>query len=155
MTRYQSVSLFLLRISLGWLLFYAGLVKIMDPKWSAAGYLKAAKTFSGFYTWLASPSMLPTVNFLNEWGLAIVGAALILGLGVRLAGVLGAAMMLLYYFPILQGAYPDPHSLVVDQHIVFAVGLLLLSSFGPGRFWQLEGWFKKTFPKGAKMAGIK
>lgn len=155
MTKSQNVSLFLLRIALGWLFFYAGITKIINPAWSAAGYLKGAKTFHGFYAWLSSPSTLPTVNFLNEWGLTIIGAALILGLGVRLAGILGAAMMLLYYFPILNGVHPDANSYIVDQHIVFATGFLVLSSFGAGKFWQLEGWFKKNFPKGAKMIGIK
>ncbi|MEK7133249.1 MAG: DoxX family membrane protein, partial [Patescibacteria group bacterium] len=89
MTKFQKLSLFFLRISLGWLMFYAGIAKILNPEWSAAGYLKSAKTFVGFYQWLASPGVLPIINFLNEWGLTILGVSLILGIGVRLSSILG------------------------------------------------------------------
>ena len=59
-------SLFFLRISLGSLFFYAGSTKVLDPSWSAAGYLMNAKTFSGLYTWFASADILPSINFVNE-----------------------------------------------------------------------------------------
>lgn len=49
MTQFQKISLFLLRISIGWLMFYAGITKVLNPEWSAAGYLKGAKTFVVFY----------------------------------------------------------------------------------------------------------
>src|SRR3989338_4979846 len=39
MTTFQKFSLFLLRIAMGWLMFYAGITKILDPNWSAAEYL--------------------------------------------------------------------------------------------------------------------
>ncbi|MEK7098213.1 MAG: hypothetical protein AAB906_05185, partial [Patescibacteria group bacterium] len=59
MTQFQKISLFLLRISLGWLFFWAGITKVLNPTWSAAGYLQGAKTFADFYQWLATPSLLP------------------------------------------------------------------------------------------------
>ena len=68
MDRFQKIILFLLRVGTGWLMFYAGITKILNPAWSAAGYLKGAKTFVGFYNWLAQPDILPVVNFINEWG---------------------------------------------------------------------------------------
>jgi thiosulfate dehydrogenase [quinone] large subunit len=83
------------------LFFYAGITKVFNSEWSAAGYLKTAKTFSGFYEWLITPGMLPVTNFLNEWGLTLIGVAMILGVFVRISSVLGATMMVLYYFPIL------------------------------------------------------
>lgn len=46
---YPKTSLFPLRISLGWLMFYAGITKVLDPSWSSWGYLMSAKTFTGFY----------------------------------------------------------------------------------------------------------
>src|SRR3989338_3076427 len=118
MTQFQKISLFLLRISTGWLMFYAGITKILNSEWSAAGYLKGAKTFAGFYQWLTQPEILPIVNFINEWGLTLLGASLILGIFVRLSGVLGAALMAMYYFPILQFPYPNAHSYIVDEHII-------------------------------------
>lgn len=135
----QRISLFLLRVSLGWLFLYAGITKVLNPEWSAAGYLKGAKTFSGLYQWLASPELISITNFLNEWGLTLIGISLILGVGVRLSGVLGAAMMLLYYFPVLEFPYVGEHSYLADEHIVYAASLLVLAFSKAGRFWGLEG----------------
>lgn len=140
MTQFQKISLFILRVSMGWLMFYAGITKVLNPEWSAAGYLKGAKTFVGFYQWLTSSGLLPIVNFLNEWGLTLLGVSLILGIGVRLSSILGAVLMLLYYFPVLDFPYPNPHSYIIDEHIIYAMILLLFASLRAGRVWGLENW---------------
>jgi len=139
-TQFQKISLFLLRVSLGWMFFYAGITKIMDPEWSAAGYMKGAKTFAGFYQFLTQPGILPVINFINEWGLLLLGVSLILGVFVRLSSVLGAVLMLLYYFPILDFPYPNAHSLIVDEHIIYALALALLAAWRAGRTYGLENW---------------
>ncbi|RJQ36316.1 DoxX family protein [Candidatus Parcubacteria bacterium] len=139
MTTAQKIWLTVLRISLGWLFFYAGVTKIVNPAWSAAGYLRNAKAFGELYQWLASPGILPITNFVNEWGLTLLGVSLILGIGVRLASILGAALMLLYYAP-LGFPYPSPNSLVVDEHVVYAAALLYLAAVRAGRVWGLESW---------------
>ena len=41
----QKFFLFLLRVSAGWMFFYAGITKVLNPQWSAEGYLKGAKSF--------------------------------------------------------------------------------------------------------------
>lgn len=140
MTQFQKISLFLLRISMGWLMFYAGITKLLDPQWSAAGYLRGAKTFAGFYAWFLQPNVLPIVNFVNEWGLTLLGASLILGIAVRLSSLLGTVLMLLYYFPVLQFPYIPPHSYLVDDHIIDALVLLFLAAIRAGRAWGLERW---------------
>ena len=140
MTQIQKISLFFLRISLGWMFFYAGITKVLNPDWSAAGYLNSAKTFAGFYQWIASPSLLPLTNFVNEWGLTLLGISLVLGIGVRLSSILGAALMLLYYLPILDFPYPNAHSFLVDEHIIYATALFFLASLRAGRVWGLENW---------------
>lgn len=140
MNTFQKISLLLLRIGLGWMFFWAGITKVINPAWSAAGYLQGAKTFTGFYHWLTTPALLPITNFVNEWGLTLLGAALILGVVVRLSSVLGAVLMLLYYFPILQFPYPNSHSFIVDEHVVYVFALLVLASFRAGRVWGLEKW---------------
>lgn len=122
------------------MMFYAGITKVLDPSWSAAGYLKGAKTLTGFYQWLVSPAILPLTNFVNEWGLTLLGVSLILGVGVRLSSILGAVLMLLYFFPILDFPYPNPHSYIVDEHIIYALVLILLASVRAGRVWGLENW---------------
>ena len=140
MTHFQKVSLFLLRITMGWLFFYAGITKVLNPEWSAAGYLQNAKSFTPLYQWFLEPNILPIVNFLNEWELTLLGVSLILGIGVRLSSVLGALLMLLYYLPILDFPYPNPHAYIVDEHIIYITALLLLGSMRAGRFIGLEKW---------------
>ena len=152
MTQFQKISLFLLRISLGWLMFYAGITKVLDPSWSAAGYLAGAKTFAGFYNWLLQPNILPAVNLLNEWGLTLLGVSLILGLFVRLSSVLGMTLMFLYYLPILQFPYPNPHSYIVDEHIIYILVLLFFIASKAGRAFGLDGWLN---PQGSKPYGGK
>ncbi|MBI2003290.1 MAG: DoxX family membrane protein, partial [Candidatus Wildermuthbacteria bacterium] len=84
----MRMSLFFLRVALGWMYLYAGASKIMDPAWSAEGYLKSAKTFPSLYQWFASPGVLPVINLLNEWGLLLIGAFLLLGVFTRQMAVL-------------------------------------------------------------------
>lgn len=146
MNKTQKLSLFLLRISLGWLFFYAGITKVVNPEWSAAGYLKGAKLFVGFYAWLASPGILPIINFVNEWGLTFLGISLLLGVFVRLSSILGILLMLLYYVP-LGFPYPNTHSYIVDEHIVYIFSLLVLSYFAAGRVWGLDSKLSSKFPK--------
>lgn len=137
-SRVQQCALFALRISLGWLFFYAGITKLINPAWSAAGYLNNAQTFHGFFAMLAQPQMLPYVNFLNAWGLTLIGVALLLGIAVRFSSILGMVIMFLYYLPILKFPYPNAHSFIVDEHVIYAASLLVLATFRAGRIWGLE-----------------
>ena len=137
MTTFQKFSLIFLRLSLGGLFLYAGITKVLDPSWSAAGYLAGAKNFPTLFAWFASPTILPTVNFLNEWGLTLLGASLILGLAVRLSSWLGAALMLLYYLA-LPFPYPNAHALIIDEHIIYIFALLVLAAYDAGSVWSLS-----------------
>lgn len=132
-----KIAVLLLRLSLGWLFFYAGITKVLSPDWSAAGYLAGAKNFVSFFHWLATPAVLPVVNFLNEWGLTLLGVSLLAGLFVRWSAPAGAALMLLYYFT-LQFPYPSEHSFLVDEHIIYALALVLLWTLHAGKFWGLD-----------------
>ncbi len=143
MSRWQKTVLFLLRISLGWLFLYSGITKVLNPNWTSAGFLKSAKTFPEFYQWLASGSVLPVVDILNQWGMALLGVSLILGVFVRLSSFLGAILMMLYYFPRLVFPHPDANSFIVDQHVIYASALLLLGAFRAGRVMGLENWCSK------------
>lgn len=136
----MKIYIFLLRISLGILFFYAGITKVINPAWSSAGYLKGAKTFSDFYTLLTDPNILPVINFVNEWGLTLLGMSLLLGIFVRFSSYLGALLMLLYYIPTLKFPYAGTNSFLVDQHVIYIFSLLLLGSLKAGRYWGLEKW---------------
>ncbi len=136
----SRIALFVSRFVVGWMMFYAGITKILDSQWSAADYMSKAKTFSGLYAWLSQPGLLPIINFINEWGLTLLGVALMLGVFVRLSSVLGAVLMMLYYLPILDFPYPNTHSFIVDEHIIYISILLLFAAVRAGRFWGLDNW---------------
>ncbi|MEX2054573.1 MAG: DoxX family membrane protein [Candidatus Andersenbacteria bacterium] len=140
MTKVEQLPLFLLRVALGWLFFYSGITKVLNPEWSAAGYLAGAKTFSGLYQWFAQPEILPVINAINEWGQLLLGIALLLGIVVRLASVGGALLMLMYYFPVLEFPYIGRTAFLIDEHIIYALALWVLAAFRAGRVWGLETW---------------
>ena len=143
-----------LRVALGWLFFYAGITKVLNPAWSAKGYLLGAKTFAGFYAWLASDGVLPVVDFLNKWGLTLIGVSLIVGLFVRLSSLLGALMMLMYYFPVLQFPKIGANSFLVDDHIVYALAMLAFAAARAGRTWGLDARWAKL-PLNAKIPKLR
>jgi uncharacterized membrane protein YphA (DoxX/SURF4 family) len=93
----------IIRAAVGWHFLYEGCIKLFADSWSAASYLNNTYGFlSGFYHWLAdSPARLGVVDFLNIWGLILIGLALFIGLCVRWASLAGVLLLALYYF-----AYP-------------------------------------------------
>ncbi len=141
MTKLQRVSLFIVRVALGWVFFWAGITKVLNPAWSAGGFLKGAKTFPALFNWFASPGILPVINFMNEWGLTLLGVSLILGIFVRWSAPFGMLLMALYYLPVLQFPYPNINSFIVDEHIIYISALILLYAFNAGQFWGLEKKF--------------
>lgn len=143
MNQYQKITLFLSRLSLGVLYLYAGITKVIDPNWSAGGYLKGAKTFSFLFQWMLDPSILPFIDFVNEWGLTLLGISLIVGCFVRYSSYAGVALMSLYYLAILDFPYPNAHALIVDEHIIYIAALLALVAFNAGNIWGLDGWLAK------------
>lgn len=143
---YKKFAILALRITLGWLLLYAGWQKLTGtPAFTAAGYLTHASTFSGLYNWFASPGILPIVNFLNVWGQIIIGLALIAGAQVKWAARGAALMMILYYFPVLKFPHltSDPHAFIVDEHLIYAAGYLVLDALNAGKVWGIDSKFGK------------
>lgn len=123
-------------MAMGWLFFWAGITKILNPDWTAESFLKGAKAFSGLYEFFLSPEILPIVNILNAWGLTLIGVSLILGVFLRISAVLGMILMVLYYLP-LGFPHPNPNAYIVDQHLIYILGLGILASFEAGSFWSL------------------
>ncbi|MEK7585137.1 MAG: DoxX family membrane protein [Patescibacteria group bacterium] len=144
MTKTQKVSLLALRLALGLLFFYAGVTKVMDPSWTAAGFLAGAKSFPGLFAFFASPSLIGITNFLNAWGLTILGLSLVLGLFVRVSAPLGMVLMALYYLAQLDFPYPDAHSYLVDEHIIYILALFVLLKFKAENCWGLKEMLKKN-----------
>ncbi len=143
MNKQLEASIFLSRVALGILFFYAGISKVLNPNWSAAGYLNSAKTFPGLYHWFASAGNIGWVNLVNEWGLTLIGVALIVGLLVRWASLGGIFIMVLYYLAILQFPYAGTNSYLVDDHIIFITVFIVLMASNAGTFWGLDSWLQK------------
>lgn len=134
----KKINFFLLRVGLGWILLYAGINQVLDKKWSAKAYIAQAKTFPVFYNSLLAPSTLQIIDFLNKWGLTLIGISIILGLFVRFSAPFGAALMILYYFPILEFPNVGKNYYIVDMHIIFALVFLLFAVVDAGKYWGLD-----------------
>ena len=116
----------IVRAAVGWHFLYEGLIKLFADEWSAASYLNNTYGFlSGFYHWLAASSgRLAVVDFLNVWGLILIGLALFIGLSVRWASLAGAFLLALYYF-----AYPPfGISLLGGDGTVYIINQLFIES---------------------------
>jgi thiosulfate dehydrogenase [quinone] large subunit len=135
-----------LRVVMGWALLYPGINHLtgLDGFTKAtAGMIQGAATtaanpFAGYFALLQPYAEVLAI--LNAVGLAAAGAALILGAFVRLAGLAGAIMMLNYW----AASFPLKHSIVVDDHIVYALLLFGLGALGAGRLMGLDAIIEKT-----------
>ena len=98
-TKWQMVSLVSLRVLIGWHFLYEGLAKLLNPEWTAAGFLSESRwLFSGLFTSIVeNPSALKIVDFLNVWGLIAIGLGLIVGFCAIAAKIAGIFLLLLYY----------------------------------------------------------
>ena len=132
-----------LRLVMGWTLFYGGVTKVLDPEWSAGGFLlhgiPEGNPFTGLWTTIAS-DWLWLVDPLNAWGLTLAGLAIMLGAFLRWSAFWGAVMMLFYWL----ASFPLEHSFIVDDHVVYAVLLFGLGAFGAGRILGVDAWLEDT-----------
>jgi uncharacterized membrane protein YphA (DoxX/SURF4 family) len=150
MAKYKSISLLVLRIVIGWHLLYEGLTKLFTPAWSAEGFLKGSYGFlSGlFHALVSNPTSIEVVNFLNIWGLILIGTGLFLGLFIRISAISGILLLLLYYFayppfnvPLLT-ANPEGHYWIINRNLVEAVALCIVY-FYPSMDYSLLNLFKR------------
>ncbi len=136
-------SLLTLRLVMGWTFFYAGITKVLDPEWSAEGFLlqgiPEANPFTGLWSAIAA-DWLWLVDPLNAWGLTLVGLALLVGFAVRFSAFWGAVMMLFYWL----SSFPLENALLVDDHVVYALLLFGLGAFGAGRILGVDEYVEDT-----------
>jgi thiosulfate dehydrogenase [quinone] large subunit len=137
MTGSARVPLFLLRLGIGWVFFYAGWSKVVtfftaDKDWTAAGFLGNLEgTFADLFSGMAGNAL---VDYLNAYGLLLIGVAIILGVLVRWSAFWGAALMLLYWL----AEFPPEHAYIIDDHIVYALVFVFLAAAGAGRGCGLD-----------------
>lgn len=130
----QLYSLVVVRVLLGWYFLYEGLVKLLNPNWSAIGFLKSSEGFlkNLFINMADNPTTLDIVNFLNVWGLIAIGLGLITGTFARLAAAFGALLVSLYYLahpPTIEAQqllFGSEQALWVDKNLIFTFLLIVL-----------------------------
>jgi len=138
-----------IRIGLGWIFFWAFLDKLFGlgrstaPKdaWLAGGSPTAG--FLGFATQgplaelYKSIAGNPIVDTLFMIGLLGLGVALLLGIGLKIAGAAGPLMMLLMWSAQL----PPATNPLIDNHIIFALLLMLFPAVKAGHTLGLGAWW--------------
>jgi thiosulfate dehydrogenase [quinone] large subunit len=138
-----------LRLALGWVFLWAFVDKLFGlghdttgkQAWihggsPTQGFLKfgAKGPFSGFYHTIAGAGW---ADWLFMIGLAGIGIALILGVGMRVASVAGAVLLVLMWSVVL----PPDNNVFMDDHLIYAgllIGLALTGAgdtLGLGRLW--------------------
>lgn len=139
-----------LRISLGWIFLWAFIDKLFGLGFAterASSWLNGASPTEGFLSFGTQGPLAGTFQSLAgsaiiDWvfmlGLLGIGAALILGIGMRVAAVSGALMMVMMWAAALWPA----NNPFMDDHLVYAglLAMLALSysgrTFGLGARWE-------------------
>jgi len=137
------------RLALGWTMLWAFLDKTFGLGYATAssnswlnggspttGYLKFAAEgpLADLWNGLAGNSVVDALFMLT---LVAVGVAMILGVGQKIAGLSGAALMLLLWSTVL----PPENNPFLDDHIVYALLFIGTIFVRPGRWWGLGKWW--------------
>ena len=141
MKKYSSYLFTLLRILIGWHFLYEGISKLINPGWTAKYYLLGFKwIFAGLFHWMASSqAVINVVDFLNVWGLILIGLSLFIGLFVRWSSIAGAVLLFFYFaayppiFGYTFGVVAEGNYQWVDKNLIELIMLVVLASL-PARF---------------------
>jgi thiosulfate dehydrogenase [quinone] large subunit len=150
-SNWQVSALVIVRVLIGWHLLYEGLVKVINPNWSAASFLNAAQgpLANLFKSMASNSSVLDVINFCNQWGLVLIGLSLILGLLSRWACIGGMALLSMYYLsnPPLIGldiaGMAEGSYLLVNKNLIELFTLLILFFFPTGHRVGLDRFFRR------------
>jgi len=134
---FQLTALVSLRMLIGWHFLYEGVAKISNPYWTSAGYLQESQGwFSERFMALANnPQALAIVDNLNQWGLLLIGLALLVGVFSRTAALAGVVALALYYlaappFPGMEYGIPTEGAyLIVNKILIELAALLVIMGF--------------------------
>ena len=87
------------------------------------------------------------VDALFMVALLLLGVALILGIGMKIAAISGSVLMLLMW----SSGLPPENNPILDDHIVYLIALIFLALVGAGSWLGLGKWWSeqplvKRFP---------
>ncbi|TFH64402.1 MAG: DoxX family membrane protein [Gemmatimonadales bacterium] len=155
---FQLTALVSLRMLIGWHFLYEGVAKLTNPYWTSAGYLQESQGwFSERFISLANnPAALAIVDNLNQWGLLLIGLALIVGTFTRTAAVAGVVVLALYYLaappvPGMEYTIPTEGSyLIVNKLLIELAALLVILGYPTAHRIGLDRLlFRKRYAKTA------
>ena len=93
--------------------------------------------FAGFYQAIAGTGV---VNWLFMLGLLGIAVGLLLGIGVRIAAISGAVMVVLMW----SASLTPQNDIFMDNHIIYALVLVGLALVGAGNTLGLGRWWTQT-----------
>ena len=144
--QYQFYGLVTLRFLIGWHFLYEGIAKLLNPYWSSAAYLLDSKwVFSGLAkTIVSNPTLLTFSDYLNMWGLTLVGVSLVFGLFSRYGALVGMGLIMMYYLfapPLVGLEYGKPNEgsyIVVNKNLIEACALWVLYVFPTSQYIGID-----------------
>lgn len=140
------------RLALGWVFVWAFLDKLFGLGHDTTGaqaWLNGGSPTQGF---LGHGTSGPMAGFYHaiagaawaDWlfmiGLVGIGAALMLGIGMRVAAVTGAVLLVLMWSAVL----PPANNPFMDDHLIYALLIIGLAMAGAGDTLGLGRWWKNT-----------
>ncbi len=151
MKKYGAFLLTFLRILVGWHFLYEGIAKLMTPGWSAKLYLMGSQwIFSDLFHWMAdSPAVMKVIDFMNIWGLILIGLSLFAGLLVRWSSVFGAILMLFYFvaYPPIPGytigTVAEGSYMWVNKTLIELFVLLVFAGIPAELWYGSDRWIKR------------
>jgi thiosulfate dehydrogenase [quinone] large subunit len=137
---------------IGWHFLYEGVIKAYNPSWTSKGYLLSASILKSFFTWLASESMISTIDFLNIAALIAVGVTLLLGIKVRWGCIGGIFLLALYYlahppFSSLPQGPAEGSYWIVNKNLIEMAALFVIYQFPLTTAFGIESLFAKQKAK--------
>jgi len=152
-------SLTLLRVLIGWHFLYEGLSKLFNPAWTSFFYLQeTVGPFSDLFKLLTSnASVLAIIDFINIWGLILIGISLFLGIFTRYFILFGIVLLGFYYlsYPPFAGidiqAPMEGNYWIVNKTLIEASALFVLYLFPSSDKTGIDRFLvKKNEKKGKK-----
>jgi thiosulfate dehydrogenase [quinone] large subunit len=141
------VVLALARLTIGWMFLWAAIDRVFGLGYPTDEGMLSGGTpvidrleesrgpLEGMFQWLAD---VPGIEWIAVVGLALVGLAVMLGVGFRAASTVGVVVAVLAFLAVL----PPEANPVVDRHLVYAAvlaGMALANAgeeLGLGRWWS-------------------
>lgn len=150
----QLTWLLVLRIFIGWHFLYEGMVKVLNPLWSATSYLMDSQGMfrSMFINMAGNARLMNYVDFLNEWALILIGLGLLLGCFTRLSSIGGILLLLLYTFShpaLITVKYMIPFEgsyFIIDKNLVELAALGVLFVFPTARVIGFDRFLIRVLP---------